>query len=152
MILAVLSLLLLDIFYKPQSPAPSVSPSPQPKTYSQDDLEKDFQRIVSRQPLSSADLSIRQKLIKSLGEKSGILAKTDSFQIEYVKSADSFMIEILSTDTNAAKNTAADWLLQQDLSKEGICNLPVVFYLSSTVKQQLEETNQRFNPIPEGCK
>lgn len=136
-----------------------VAPSPflpdlKPSTlsaYDLDSLEKDFQRIEKRQPLSEADAKTKTKLIDSLGNRSEILVNNNLYQIEYVKSADSFMVEIKTSDIEQAKKGAVNWFVKQGLSKNGVCNLPVVFYLNSKVGDELEKENIKFNPVPEGC-
>lgn len=135
------------------APSPNLSdlkPST-PSAYDLDSLEKDFQRIEKRQPLSEADTKTKTKLIDSPNNRSGILVNNNQYQVEYVKSADSFMVEIKATNTNQAKKETVNWFVKQGLSKSGVCNLPVVFYLNSKIGDELEKENIKFNPLPEGC-
>lgn len=136
----------------PLSPTSSQAPAPQVTTpYDVKSLKADFERITSPQPLALSDSEIRNNLINQLGNQSGILAKTTDYQIEYVKAPDSFMVELNASDPNAAKLAASNWFKQQGLSVQGICNLPVVFYLSSETMAYYRQTGLKFNPIPEGC-
>lgn len=136
----------------PASPPSSQTPAPYIIPYDLKSFKKDFERITSPEPLIQSDLEIRNSLINQLNNQSGILVKTGEYQIEYVKAPDSFMVELNSIDPASAKLVATDWFKQQGLSVQGICNMPVVFYLSDQARNYLIQTGQKFNPIPEGCK
>jgi hypothetical protein len=49
----------------------------------------------------------------------------------------------------AAKKEAVDWLKTQGLSQEGVCNLPLMFYVSDKTTNQTG--GETFNPLPPGC-
>lgn len=123
----------------------------QPVAYQPGGLKKDFDRISSKEVLSPEDQQIKQKIVTSLLGKSGVVETTAQFQIEYVKAADSFMVEVRGADTDQAKKAAEQYFLDQGLSQEGICSLPVVFYLSSRIQAELVSSGKTFNPVPEGC-
>lgn len=161
-LLAAVQLISRSISTKQQTPPPipilqidGASPKPTAQTsrtvYDTDDLSKDFQRIKNKTPLSNPDSAIRQKLIEGLGNKSGILIQTDAYMIEYVKAPNQFMAQILGRDIGSAKSLINDWFLQQGLSQNGICNLPLVLYLGPDPIDQLRKTGEKFNPIPKGC-
>lgn len=177
-ILILIFILLLVNIFSGQNPAPVSAPSPLPvfsprpinippfvpppvittepantatSSYGVQDLDKDYERITARQPLSSSDLAVKQKLLALLNNQSGFLQTEDTYQIEYVKTADSFMVELDSSDPDTAKAQAAGWFREQGFSIQGICNLPVVFYLSQNTMSYLRENNLKFNPVPEGC-
>lgn len=111
--------------------------------------EKLIEIVKKREPLENKDQEIRKKLISSLGNKSGIIDSNSYYTIEYVKAPDTFQTEIKTTDAQAAKEKATNWFLSQGFSKEGICKLPLFFYLDSNTKSKLN--NFEFNPLPEGC-
>jgi hypothetical protein len=149
---------------KPLNQLPSVSPSltpiasssaqiisSQPLPYPPGALNKDYKRIITRSELSSTDLQVKEKLLKSLAGKSGIITTEAGFQIEYVKSADSFMVEVTQKDPELGKKEAEKYFLDVGLSQEGICTLPVVFYLSSSLQKELLDSGKMFNPVPTGC-
>lgn len=137
----------------PLSPSSSQIPASQDSVpYDLNNLKTDFERITSPGPLGRSDSEIRNSLINQLGNQSGVLARTTDYQIEYVKAPNSFMVELNSADPSAAKLSATDWFKQQGLSTEGICNLPVVFYLSDQSRSYFNQTGQKFDPVPEGCK
>lgn len=119
--------------------------------YQAGSLTKDLERITQRENLGLSDLSTKNNLISSLDGNSGIVMSTSEYQVEYVKTADSFMIELLSLDANGAKRNAHSWFQQQGFTDKGICDLPVVFYLSPEVLDYYKNSGLEFNPIPEGC-
>ncbi len=142
------------------TPIPSAtrqsSALPNPSTflkpaYQSDALEKDYRRIISKKELSVSDSLVRSKLIAQLGEKSGILNTTPDFTIEYVSAPNQFMVEIKNSSADLAKITTEQWFLNQGLSQQGICNLPVTFYLNNQVSLYYQQHNLQFNPIPNGC-
>lgn len=167
-IIAVIVLLILIIFMvgllqlqRASEPSPTplpsagvTQPSPNPSipAYNPSGLEKDFQRISSKRELVATDREIRDQLIQALGNKSGVLDETEQYRIEYVKSPDSFMVEILDKSTEDAKLRAIEWLKSKGISDQGICNLPVVFYLSFEIEKQLRGMGQSFDPTIAFCR
>ncbi len=142
-------------------PIPSATPTSSPQIvdrlsnqrvkYSASATKKMLDNLNNPKPLSVQDQSTRERLINSLGNKSGVFVQNTLYHIEYVKAANQFMIEIKSTDIQVAKTEAVEWLIQQGFSQEGICNLPVVFYLNSQVSRQLSGQDIIFSPLAEGC-
>lgn len=168
LVILMLLILLVKVFFTqnnpPQVPTPIFSPSPRTpalsdtisraqnnRAVSPEAVEKDVERIKSKKELSEADSAIRKKLIDTLGNKSGILNETSDYRADYTKAADEFMVEILSNNFDSAKKGAVDWFKGKGLSDAGICNLPLVFYLSPQSDQFLRESNLQFNPVPEEC-
>lgn len=145
---------------QPPSPQPSQTwPQPLPlETPRQPSVQLDpaksdllLKKIKSRAPLSNQDSGARKKLVSLLGGKSGVLNKTDTYRLEYVAAPNIFLAEILTTDLTLAKQEAVSWLEAQNLSGEGICNLPLSFYLNSEVSKQLTGKGLVFNPLPDNC-
>lgn len=149
--IAVIALIIILVMMFPSPSHPTPSPSPSAQVIPAEQLQKDFQRLVSPSPISNNDQVIRQKLINSLGGKSGTLKDTNEFHIEYDKAPNSFLVEINSNDATTAKQHAQDWFKQQGLSSTGLCTLPVVFYLNPDVQDYLQANNKQFNPVPDGC-
>lgn len=141
------------------TPAPTTIASPEitqavrraPVTYSKSGLATLNARLKNPQPLAKEDEVIRQKLLASLKESSGLIYRTENYRIEYLKSPDQFMIEVLSIDIGKAKTDAVAWLSAQGLSHSGICNLPVIFYLSGSIAKQIRTLNMTFSPVPDNC-
>lgn len=133
-------------------PSPSsVSSLTKPTTYTPGELKKDSDRINNKGQLTDKDQQVKRRLISPLLGKSGIIQTAPLFQIEYVKAADVIMVEIRSEETEQAKKSAEKYLLDTGLSQSGICNLPVVFYISSKVQTALINSGRTFNPVPDGC-
>lgn len=132
---------------------PDISKSPDnPSTvYSPEDIEKDFQRLESQKPLTSADSQLRAQLISSLQNESGYLEENSSYKIEYVKSPDLFVVEILSENTTQSMNDAIRWFTSKGLSSAGVCDFRLMFYLNYDIAKTLVQKGQTFNPIPENC-
>lgn len=159
LILIVVILFLKSVFFREEAVVPSASPfipqasiSPRPFSSIQiDNFQNDYERITQRDSLSQVNLSARRALIQSLGNKSGVLQNNENYMIEYLKTPDYFMAEIKKREIEAIKQEVLNWFISQGLSTEGFCNLPVVFYLSSAVNDQLRSEGVEFNPIPVGC-
>ncbi len=137
---------------------PSSSPKPistlnptQKPVYNIQDSEKDYQRIISSKTLSPTDSNIRQELIGKAASSSGILNQNSNFKAEYVPGPDEFMVALLNTNAEVAKKSAHEWFFSLGLSQDGICHLPVVFYLGPEVSSYYRRNNLEFNPIPQGC-
>lgn len=133
-------------------PSPSIQASITPFNSLQiESFDKDYQRITSKKELSISDQKVKNKLIASLGNKSGILTQTNTYKIEYLKSPDYFMAELNSSEIETTKSEVIDWLKQQGLDAQGICNLPLVFYLGQEISANFRSSNLEFNPNPQGC-
>ncbi len=131
-------------------PSPTVIQNPQIKLIPGED-QRILQKIENRQPLSVSDLEARSKLTKQADQKTGIVKSTSSYLLEYLPAGDFFITQILIVDVDKAKLDTVEWLKEQNLSDAGICNLPLYFYLSETVSQQLIGTDFVFNRLPKGC-
>lgn len=105
-----------------------------------------------RATLSSSDQSAKDALITQLGGKSGTLTEESTYKATYTKFDDSFEVEIRSVDIAQAKQNAISWFLGKGISQTGLCQLPLSFYLSSTIMAQLQNLNLTFNPLPDFCK
>lgn len=139
-------------FIIPQTPTPIPTQVTNPIVpFASGAADKLLQKVQNPEVLSEADLAIRIKLTDSLGNNSGILNQTEIYRAEYVKSPDKFMVEILTTNIDLAKQEAINWFKGQGLSGDGICKLPIIFYLNYEVKNQLSGGGTTFNPLPEGC-
>ncbi len=131
---------------------PTASPVTAPAVeFSKEGSDKLLEIVRTRPPLEAEDQTAKRELLISLGNKSGVLSKAANYQLEYVKAADVFQVEILSEDINKAKVDALAWLKEKGLSSNGLCKLPVTFYLNYNIAQNLRGSGLVFNPIPEGC-
>lgn len=118
----------------------------------QDPQTRLLELIQNRQPLSADDLAAKNKMKLFLpkGHNSGIVYRATDFTIDYVQDPDLFQAEVLIPDVAKAKTEATYWFFSEGMSQQGVCNLPVEFYLNSSVKAQLPD-NYTFNPLPDGC-
>ncbi len=109
--------------------------------------------VKNRRTLSESDASTKKQILALLPpeEDSGVLYQTPTISIEYVHEPDLFQVEILTEDIPAAKNEATTWFKAKGMSQEGICLLPVQFYLNYDVANELKKTNITFNPLSDGC-
>jgi hypothetical protein len=110
-----------------------------------------IQTLKSRPPLSPSDLAAKKKIAALEPAGSEIIYQSPDFTIYYVSSADFFQAEILTTDVTKAKQKAVNWFKSEGMSQQGICDLPIGFYLNYSISQQLQNSNVVFNPLPEGC-
>ncbi len=109
------------------------------------------EKISNKPALSSSDQTVKRAVLAKIGNKSGYLEETPEYKTEYIKSVDLFQVEILTTDYSFAKVKATSWFKDQGFSQEGVCNLPVMFYLSAQTRSALKDKDITFNYLPEGC-
>lgn len=122
-----------------------------PQIYKEDSLEQNYQRIENKRQLSTDEENARRKLIAPFEGNSGRVYATNEFTINYLRTPQYFMVEILSNNTQQAKENSQNWFNEQGLSDEAICNLPAIFYISPAVGNYLASNNLEFDPTPRGC-
>lgn len=115
--------------------------------------EQLLEKMNTRQLLSKEDTVAKAKIISLIpGDiDSGIVYQTNTLKIDYVSNPDIFRVEILTTNISQAKAEANVWFRQQGLSQEGICNMPVMFYLNSEVSDKLKDSGTVFSPLANSC-
>lgn len=121
--------------------------------YDPTQTEKGLDYFSNRKSLSQQDQKAKENLFKKLGEGEatiGVLYSTDNFKIEYIPAPNDFEVEIKTTSIALAKNEVSSWFKSFGFTEEGICNLPVFFYLGPGVREQLLP-NTVFSPLPPGC-
>lgn len=157
-VIVILSLLILGPAKKtpPLPPVVQYSPAPKPKTpviITYDDQKRDqlVDKIAGKKKLSLQDLQVKDKVLTSLNNKSGVVYNDPSYITVYLSAPDIFQVEISTTDYQRAKTDATEWFKAQGFSFDGICNLPIQFYLSAQTKFDLQNKDINFNPLPEGC-
>lgn len=132
----------------------NITPKPsEVQTLQQSDPQKErLEYIQTKKPLSIDDETIKFDMLTEIGEsQSTIIYQSPTITIDYVRSADVFQGEILTTDIEAAKNEAVSWLKNKGFSDEGICNLPLSFYLNYDIKMELGDEAGSFDPRPNSC-
>ena len=147
----------------PPSSSPSISILPSPSTVAQTKPQlqninipaayKLVTREEQRIPLSQSDAQAKTRILKLLpsGQNYGTVYSSDTVTIEYVQSLDLFDVSILTVDVASAKQEAENWFKQEGMSQQGICDLPVGFYLNQDVANSLKSTDFKFSPLPDGC-
>lgn len=116
--------------------------------YEDGSTKKMLNSVEKRKPLSEADKKIRDAITNDMQNP---LSETDAYLLEYLSEPDQFMVEIRSTDIDGTKNQVKQWFNSQGISDEGICKLPVVFYMNPTAAEAYRNKNVEFNPLPIGC-
>ena len=118
-----------------------------PVQYNEERNKKMLQILEDRPALSPSDQTRRAQLTASVNP----LSETLEYSLEYLSAPDEFMVEIRTIDINSAKQKAISWFKSKGLSDEGICHLPLVFYLNYDVAQNLRDMKVEFDPLPPGC-
>jgi len=135
-------------------PNPTTSfsrPKPQMR-YNKEATDELLETVRTRPtPSLDTDIAIREQLIASLEGESDILYASPLVRIEYISTPNDFEAEILTDEIDSAKDEAIAWFHSQGLSEEGICKLPLFFYLSSRTKSGIQNSNYTFNPRPSFC-
>lgn len=129
------------------------SPTSSPLFYNQEATDRMFKVIENRPAISTDDNTIKQTIIARLPstETSGIVYTSEAVQIEYVQPANAMIAEIRIINITQAKEEATKWFLAQGMTQDGICKLPLVFYINWEVSKQLESLDIVFNPLAPGC-
>jgi hypothetical protein len=122
-----------------------------PVLYNKHTTKKMLDKLKNRTPLSTQDESTKQRIIRSINNKPSVLRTDITFRVEYISGPDLFMVEIRTVDIGKGKLDAKNWLISQGFTTQGACELPVVYYLSGSVAQQLRDLGITFSPLAEGC-
>lgn len=128
--------------------------SPTPVTFFDSTADSRLaEKIINRPSLTPQDTNAKSTTLTTIlkGDNSGIVYKTSNISIEYVKSVDLFMAEILTTNIVLAKQEAATWFQNQGFSKQAVCDMPVMFYLDQNVASELSGKDIHFSPLAIGC-
>jgi hypothetical protein len=118
-----------------------------PVLYDTESSARMLDLVENRVPLSPSDEVVKAKLSK----RENPVHETETYSMEYISSADEFLVEIRTMNINQAKEESVAWLLKQGVSEDGLCHLPVVYYLNSDTANSMRDMNIRFNPLPPGC-
>lgn len=129
--------------------APSVIPTQNIVQAQQND--KLINAVEHRSSIASSDTQAKQLLINSLPENTEIIYSTNLFRVFYIPTPDVFQVEIDDQNYQEAKKSAVDWFISKGFTQDGICKLPVVFYLNFDIKQQLPDRGANFTPLAQGC-
>lgn len=138
--------------YKPEPNTSPTGPDPLVR-FNKEAQQRLLEKVNKRPVLSNEDKVAKEKILAMLpaGSKSGVLYETTNTRVEYVGSADLFMVEIKTIDIALAKSEANVWFRSQGVSQNGICNYPVMFYLNAPALQNAQDLNIQFSPVGSGC-
>ncbi len=133
-------------FFLGAKPRPAV-------TYDSEAQDRLLAVIKTRPNISESDLQATIRILKNLppDTTSGIVHQGATFRVEYIKSANAFLVEILTTDIEQAKHDTQAWFMSQGMSQQGICDAPVSFFLNVNVAETLRGNYEKFNPLPPSC-
>lgn len=134
-----------------QLPSP---PSAQSVGFDTKQTDKMINQLQHRIPLSNADQTVKSTLLNAVNNTAGVIHnEPNDYRIDYIDAPDLIQVEIVSINVRKAKTDAVTWLESQGMSFDGICKLPLTFYLNIDVRMQLQQngTTLNFNPLAEGC-
>lgn len=122
-----------------------------PVEYDKESTDKLLAVVTARPtPSPTSDKALRNQLISELDGNSGIINSTNSYRLEYVKAPNDFEAEIITTQISKAKEDVISFLRQKGFSDEGICKLPLMFYLNFEIAKSVPD-DEKFSPYPDFC-
>lgn len=134
----------------PRKPKTLTTPSI-PTVFKPKETQKILQALEYRQPLSTIDAKIKTKLINSVPQNAENIITNNEFAVDYIQPLDLFQVEIKISNIDKAKTDAVTWFLSEGMTNDGVCKLPVTFYLEYSILQQIKEQGIQFSPISNGC-
>lgn len=125
-----------------------------PVRVNSDKVLKALDVLRDRPALSKKDKDAKEKIVNMLANEKrvGYTKVYRDFHIGYLKTGDSFLVGIRGIDTQKAKYWATMWFKLNGISDQGLCRLPVIFYIESGILSQIQPFNIEFNPLPDNCK
>ena len=135
------------VYSIPRKPAtPSI-----PAVFEPKETEKMLQTLKYRQPLSTVDAKTKIKLINSISQNEENIITNDEFAVDYIQPLDLFQVEIKISDIDKAKKDAVTWFISKGMTSDGVCKLPVTFYVGYSILQEIKQEGIQFSPIANGC-
>jgi hypothetical protein len=101
--------------------------------------------------LEPNDEAVRNTLLAPLNGFAGNIYNSSNVTIFYLPSIKEFGAKITTTNIDSAKKEAVDWFRSKGISQQGLCHLPLEFYMSYDAQKYLELHNVVFDPLPPGC-
>ena len=110
-------------------------------------------KVTNRASLSDEDLAAKARILARLpaGQESGVLYESENIVIDYTHSADIFQVQIVTPSVKQAKTEGNNWFLTQGVSQQGICDLPVEFFLGFDTQGVIIDTSASFSPLADPC-
>jgi hypothetical protein len=119
--------------------------------YNESSEQKIINLLLHPAILSSNDSDIKNELLGPLNGSAGDIYATTNVTLSYLPSIKEFQAEIKTIYIDLAKKDAVDWLKKQGMSQQGICNLPLEFFLNVDVANDPDLQNITFDALPPGC-
>jgi hypothetical protein len=129
-------------------PLPTVTPYSTPNDLAEKRL---LLKLEHPSILSTNDAAVKTHILSFLNGQPGDLYHGPDVIISYLPAGKEFQGEILTTNIDLAKKEAVDWFTTQGMSKQGICDLPIMFFLGANASAQFQNPNVLFSPLPPGC-
>lgn len=154
------AIIIIAVVNRSTTPVPTLTPTPTPSQtlptvkkikYNISSQEKLGNYLKNRTQLSETDRQARAALITSLNNQTATVMSTSEYTLMYIKSADMFLVEIKTPSITVVKQDIAGFFKEKGISYEGMCYLPLSFYLNPSTAQTLRNSNIQFNPLPLGC-
>jgi hypothetical protein len=141
---------------------PTLSPTPleqqiiqttTPLKWNQNASKITLQREEQRIPLSTSDEQAKTRILQLLpnGQNYGVVYSSPNVTIQYDQALDLFEAETLNINVAAAKKEAENWLKQEGMSQQGLCDLPLDFYPGGTSEYLLQQSKFIYDELPDGC-
>jgi hypothetical protein len=119
--------------------------------YNEASQGKIIEKLLRPPILTNNDALIRNSLLVPLNGSAGDIYTTPDVTVSYLPAIKEFQGEIKTASIDLAKKEAIDWLRTQGMSQQGICNLPLEFFLNNDVINNPKLQNITFDSLPPGC-
>lgn len=142
----------------PRIPTPIAAPSqsfanttPIPTSPIYTEEKKFYNNLDKKQPLTSNDQQAKQTILGLIQADNNTIYVSSEFNIYYIQNLDIFQVELFSSDVFQAENHAVAWFESKGFSHVAICQMPVMFYPTFSLRQKLNSQGTEIAPIAEGC-
>jgi len=125
--------------------------SPVKYNYNEVSQSKLIEMLLHPPLLAPNDALIKNRFITSLNGHAGDLYATTNVTVSYLPSVKEFEGEIKTINIDLAKKEAVDWLKSKGMSQDGICHLPLEFFLNTFVARDPHVQGITFDTLPPGC-
>lgn len=144
--------LLESLKNSPETNTPLPTPTPiQNPTYDTSAAQKMLELLKEKPTPSATDAQIRDSITNTLTNGVSTVFETALVRVDYVKGPNDFEGEILTADIESAKQQAIGFFRGKGMTNDGICKLPLVFFPSVLIRQEIAQSNMSFSPLPDFC-
>lgn len=132
-------------------PLNNASPATAPIKLNEASVWKLAEMLMHPPLLNPNDESAKNAILVPLNGSAGNVYTTENVTVFYLPSIKEFQGEIESMNIDIAKKETVDWFRSKGMSQQGICNLPLEFFLNIDVADNPKLKNITFDPLPPGC-